>query len=53
MLPSIGIIISHYKDPYYPTSTIECHKDFDHCSHVKTRLVTFRVETFTGCGDQW
>ena len=24
--------ISHYKDPYKPTSTMECHQRFDRCS---------------------
>ena len=28
----IGIIISHYKDPYQQTSIIECHKGFERCS---------------------
>ena len=27
-------MISHYKDSYEPISTIECHKNFEHCSHV-------------------
>ena len=30
----IGIIISHDKDRYEPTSIMECHKGFDHCAHV-------------------
>ena len=32
-LPSyIGIIISHYKDPYQPTSRMECQQGFERCS---------------------
>ena len=30
----IGIIISHYKDPYEQTFIMECHKGFDLCSSV-------------------
>ena len=31
VLPSyIGIIISHYKDPYQPTTMMECQKGFEH-----------------------
>ena len=34
-LPSyMGIMISQYKDPYKPTSIMECHKGFERCSHV-------------------
>ena len=25
----MGIITSHYKDPYQPTSRMECHKGFE------------------------
>ena len=33
ILPSyIGIIISHYKDPYQPTSIMECQQGFERCS---------------------
>ena len=29
ILPTnMGIVISHYKDPYEPISTMECHKAF-------------------------
>ena len=28
----LGIVISHHKDPYKPTSTMECHKSFEGCS---------------------
>ena len=32
-LPSyIGIILSHYKDPYQPTSIMECQQGFECCS---------------------
>ena len=35
ILPSyIGIIINHYKDPYYPTSVMESSKGFFRCSHA-------------------
>ena len=34
ILPSyIGIIISHYKDPYQPTSIMECQQGFERCSY--------------------
>ena len=36
ILPSyIGIILSHYKDPYYPTSIMECQQGFERCSGVE------------------
>ncbi len=28
----MGIIISQYKDPYWPTSIMECQQGFHHCS---------------------
>ena len=35
ILPSyIGIIIRHYKDPYQPTSIMECQQGFERCSGV-------------------
>ena len=34
MSSSIGIVISHYKDPYQPISTMECHEGFKRCSSV-------------------
>ena len=30
----MGIVKSHYKDPYEPTSTMERKKAFEHCSVV-------------------
>ncbi len=34
-LPSyIGIIISHYKDPYQPTSIMECQQGLVHVAHL-------------------
>ena len=30
----IGIIISQYKDPYRPTSIMECQQGFERCSIV-------------------
>ena len=34
-LPSyIGVIISHYKDPYQLTSIMECQQGFERCSTV-------------------
>ena len=38
-LPVIyGIMISHYKDTYKPTSIMECHKSFERCSGVVKRI---------------
>ena len=31
-------MISHYKDTYKPTSTMECHKSFERCSGVVERI---------------
>ena len=28
----VGIITSHYKDPYKPISIMDCHKGFKRCS---------------------
>ena len=30
----MGILVSHYKDPYQPSSTMGCHKGFERCSIV-------------------
>ena len=27
----VGTMKSHYKNPYKPTSTMACHKNFEHC----------------------
>ena len=35
-------IIRHYKDPYKPTSIMECHKGFEHCSsRVLLKIAAF------------
>ena len=56
ILPSyIGIIMNHYKDPYEPTSIMECHKGFDHCprlnrSQVPLRLINVQLRTVLAVG---
>ena len=39
ILPSyIWIIISHYKDPYQPTSIMECQQGLVHVAHLSSRV---------------
>ena len=36
VLPSyMVIVINHYKDPYQPTTIMECQQGFERCSHLK------------------
>ena len=43
-LPSyIGTIISHYKDPYQPTSIMECQQGFERCSLSNKNLIPRRL----------
>ena len=30
----MGVIRSHYKDPYKPISIMKCHEGFERCSNV-------------------
>ena len=58
ILPSyVGIIISHYKDPYEPISRMECHKGFERCSDgvpiwsmYGTFTYTFTIDLGHSCG---
>ncbi len=46
ILPSyIGIIIGHYKDPYQPTSIMECQQGFERCSNVSVASENLYFQT--------
>ena len=43
----MGIVVGHYKDPYEPTSIMQCHKGFERCSFVSSKWTEF---FFAGSG---
>ena len=47
----MGIEVGHYKDPYEPTSIMQCHKGFEHCSFVSSKWTEFffrEADVFVG-----